>query len=147
MLDHHGVLSDSSVVDPESTFQVNPDTDPDPGFWWPKIKKKKYSWNFLSKIAIYLSLCLHKGHPSYRRSLQTAKENIQHFNRWNLLTVLYFSGLFLHSWIRIRIANLEPDPGTALNFGSNPAPDPQHWWYQCSFLFIIYWRGILTNVV
>jgi hypothetical protein len=40
--------------------------DPDPGF------------DDL-KIAIYLSLGLHKGGPSYRRSLQPSKENIQHF--------------------------------------------------------------------
>jgi hypothetical protein len=34
---------------------------------------------FLSKIAIYLSLGLYKGRPSYRRSLQLSKENIQQF--------------------------------------------------------------------
>jgi hypothetical protein len=34
---------------------------------------------FGSKIAIYLSLGFHKGHPSSRRSLQPTKENIQHF--------------------------------------------------------------------
>jgi hypothetical protein len=33
---------------------------------------------FLSKTTIYLSLGLHKGHPSYRRGLQPSKENIQH---------------------------------------------------------------------
>jgi hypothetical protein len=33
------------------------------------------------KIAIYISLGLHKGHPSYRRSFQLSKENIQHFKR------------------------------------------------------------------
>jgi hypothetical protein len=31
------------------------------------------------KVAIYLSLGLPKGRPSYRRSLQPSKENIQHF--------------------------------------------------------------------
>ncbi len=64
-----------------SIFRLN--TDPDPGFWWPKIGKKlqmkKYQIFFWSKIAIYLSLGLHKGRPSYRRSLQPSKENIQHF--------------------------------------------------------------------
>jgi hypothetical protein len=34
---------------------------------------------FVSKTTIYLSLGLHKGFPSYRRSLQPSKENIQHF--------------------------------------------------------------------
>ncbi len=44
--------------------------------------------------AIHLTLALHKGRPIYRRSLQRSKEN-QHCKRWNLLTVLYFSGSFL----------------------------------------------------
>jgi hypothetical protein len=35
---------------------------------------------FLSKIAIYFFLGLHKGRPpNYRRSLQPSNENIQHF--------------------------------------------------------------------
>jgi hypothetical protein len=38
-----------------------------------KLKRKK------EKIAIYLTLGLHEGRPNYRRSLQPAKENIQHF--------------------------------------------------------------------
>ncbi len=42
---------------------------------------------FSSKIAIYLSLCLHKGRPSYRRSLQLSK-NIEHFKTWNFFTFL-----------------------------------------------------------
>ncbi len=60
------------------------------------------------KIAIYLSLGLRKGRPSYRRSLQPSKENIQHL-KWNILTFFYFCfcGSFLRSWIqwphRIRI--------------------------------------------
>ncbi len=75
---------------------------------------KKYSWNFFlfffwSKIAIYLSLGLQKWHPNYRRSLQPSKDNIQHFKKWNLLTVFYFSGPFLPSRIRIRIRVAYPD--------------------------------------
>ncbi len=94
--------------------------------WCPKIGKK-YSWNwflffFWLLIAVYLSLGLSKGRSSYKRSLQPSKKNIQHFKRWNLLTVFYFSGPFLLSWIRILIANPDTDPGTPLN------PDPQHWY-------------------
>ncbi len=55
-----------------------------------------------SKIAIYLSLDLHKRRQRYKRSLQQSKENIQHFNTWNFF-----------SWIRIWILN--PDPLTWLN--------------------------------
>jgi hypothetical protein len=45
--------------------------------------KKIYSWKtfFSSKIAIYLSLGLHKGRTSYRRSLQPSKENILYICR------------------------------------------------------------------
>ncbi len=59
----------------------------------------------------YLSLGLHKGCLSYRRSLQLSKVKIQHFKKWKLLICLYFCGKFLPSWIR---------RGTPLN------PDPQH---------------------
>ncbi len=82
------------VVDPESMnpvsdkdleFQVN--LDPDPiriqGFDDQKLKKINTAEIFISifLIAIYLALVLHKGRPSYRRSLQLSKENIQHFKK------------------------------------------------------------------
>ncbi len=100
-------------TDPDPEVQVNPDTNPKQGVWWPKIGKK-YSWIifFWSKTAIYLSLGLHKGRPCYRRSLQPSKENIQHF------LFFYFCGTIFSSWIRI--ANLDPDLGTPLN------PDPKN---------------------
>jgi hypothetical protein len=57
--------------------------DPDPGFDDLKLKKftaGNFNFYFLDKkIAIYLSLGLHKGRPSYRRKLQPSKENIKHF--------------------------------------------------------------------
>ncbi len=60
--------------------------------------RKKYNWKFfcvlLLTTAIYSSLGLHKGLPSYRRSLQPSKENIQHFKKWNLLTFSIFVGHF-----------------------------------------------------
>jgi hypothetical protein len=89
----------SRAVDPDSAFQVNPDTDPDPGFWWPKTEEKKSSKKFFflfwSKIAIYLSIGHHKGPLSYRRSLWPSKENVQLFKKWNLLTLFYVCGSFL----------------------------------------------------
>ncbi len=101
---HQWQFAKSSVVDPDSDFK------------WIRIririqiqgfddqKLEKYSGNFVfffwSKIE---RKGLHKGRPSSRRSLQPSKENIQHFNRWNLSTVFYFFGPFLRSWIRIRI--------------------------------------------
>ncbi len=80
--------------------------------------KKIYSWKKKKFVFVYLSLGLHKGRPSYKRSLHLSKENIQHFITWNFLIFFYFSGLFLSSWIRIRIPNTDPDPLTRLN------PDP-----------------------
>jgi hypothetical protein len=60
-----------------------------------------FKLNF-SKIAIYLSLGLHKGHPSYRKSLQpSTKENIQHLKKLNLLTFLF---------LRVIFAPLDLDP-------------------------------------
>jgi hypothetical protein len=76
--------------DPDPAFQLTPDPlDPDldqdtiriQGFddQTQKLKKKIqlkmcfYFLFFLIKNAIYLSLGLHKGHPSYRRSLQPSK--------------------------------------------------------------------------
>jgi hypothetical protein len=59
------------------------DTDPDPiwfqGFYDQKLEKI-YSWIFfffLSKTTIYLSLGLHKGRPSYKRSLHLSKTDAQ----------------------------------------------------------------------
>ncbi len=69
-------------------------SNPDPGFCWPKLEKfsnwKKKYFFFLSKISIYLSLGLHKRRPSYKKSLQPSKDNIQHFLTWNFLTFFYF---------------------------------------------------------
>ncbi len=103
-------------------FRLN--TDPDPGFWGPKIEKKitaeKKIKFFGSKTAIYLSLGLYKEIPRYRRSLQLSKEAIQHFRTWTFQKNFYFCGSFLPSWIWIRIwiLNTDPDPMTQLN------PDP-----------------------
>jgi hypothetical protein len=61
------------------------DTDPDPAF---KAEYRSESRVFIKKIekkftaektTIYISLGLHKGRSSCKRSLQLSKENIQHF--------------------------------------------------------------------
>ncbi len=107
------------VVDPHSAFFViaDPDPVPVPWFWWSKIEKKSQLANFFilfwTKIAIYLSQVHHKGRPSYRRSLQPSKENIQHFKTWR---VFNFYGTFFPSWIHIwiHILNADPDPATQI---------------------------------
>jgi hypothetical protein len=68
--------------------------DPDPGDWWPKIVKS-YRWKnmlIFSRKLNFLSLGLRNGRPSYRRSLQPSKENIQQLKKW------YFE-LFLFQWV------------------------------------------------
>jgi hypothetical protein len=68
-------ISAGKTVVPDPAFFLI--ADPDPGFWWPKIGKNLqqdiFIYFFLIKIAIYLSLSLPKGRPSYRRSLQPQK--------------------------------------------------------------------------
>ncbi len=61
---------------------------------------------YISKIAIYLSLDLHKGRPTYRKTLQPSKESIQHFKAY----ILKFFSIFVGSF-----SLLDPDP------------DPKHW--------------------
>ncbi len=82
------------------------------GFFDQKFKKfyNSHKKNFKSKTTIYLSLVLHKGRPSYKRSLQLSKENIQHFKTWNFLIFLLLwvifppgSGSGFRIQIRIRI--------------------------------------------
>jgi hypothetical protein len=51
---------------------------------------------------MHLSLGLHKGRPSYKRSLQLSKENVQHFKTWKF-SIFFFCGSFLPSWIQIRL--------------------------------------------
>jgi hypothetical protein len=77
-----------SVVDPDSlnsdldpAFQLN--LDPDPGFDDQKLIKitAEQNLSFLDPKLQYLSLGLLQGHPSYRRTLQPSKENIQHFKK------------------------------------------------------------------
>ncbi len=52
-------------------IRIDPDwlnPDPDPGVWWPKTEGKKTQLT---------------GRPSYWRSLQPSKENIQNCKKWN----------------------------------------------------------------
>jgi hypothetical protein len=65
---------------------------------------KKILIFFLSKIAIDLSLGLHKGRPSYRRSFQPSKENISHYK----LDISKFFPIFL--WVIVVL--LDPVPKT-----------------------------------
>ncbi len=78
---------------------------------WGKNTAEKLIYLFLikKKIAIYLSLGLHKGRPRYRKSVQPSKENIKHFKKLNLITFFNFCELFLPSWIRIQSGSFYPN--------------------------------------
>jgi hypothetical protein len=116
----------------------NADPDPGPGIWWPKVVKF-YSWNknllFWSKIAIYLSLGLHKGRSSYKRSLRPSKENIQQFKTWNFSNFLIFSLLDRDpdpgsesspfSWLWIIFVLMDPHPADPKSMQIHADPDPQ----------------------
>ncbi len=107
-------------------LRLNAYPDPDLGFWWPKTYKnlqvkKKLIITFLSMIAIYLSLGLHKGRPSYRRIFQPSKKNIHHFKKHEIKKKINFCGSFLPFWIRVRIPN--PDPDTDSLTWLNPDRD------------------------
>ncbi len=111
----------SMVADPH-WFNADPDTDPDPAIfpgsgsrvWWPKVEKNVqleiqflFSW---SKIVIYLSLGLHKGRQSYRRSLQPSTSSTsKHEN-----SVLF--SIFL--WVSFALLDPDPDPATQINADS-----------------------------
>ena len=74
----------------------------------------------MDQTTIYLSLGLHKGRPSYRRSLQPSKKNIQDFKTWKFCTFFYFCGQFFPSWSRIRNLNADPDPDPATQINADP---------------------------
>ncbi len=93
-------------------FRLN--TDPDPGFLWPKNWKKFTAENFyfISKTIIYLSLGLHKGRPSYKKAFSSQKRTSSNSNH----EITYF---FLLLWVIFAL--LDPDPVP------NTDPDPLIW--------------------
>ncbi len=104
--------------DPDPAFFVNvdPDSNPDSGVLMTKNWKTNSQQDFfLSNIATYLSLGLHKGYSSYRGSLHLSKDYILH-----LKTTLIFFTFVL--WFIL--AFQDPDPYGTPN--ANPDPDPQH---------------------
>ncbi len=110
----HTPKSPESVLRIRIGFNAHPDTNPDPAFFcqcesrygsgsrsrskvlitkdWNKFTAEKKIIFIWSNIAFYLSLGLHKGRPSYMRSLHPSKENISHFK----ITWIFFPfvGLF-----------------------------------------------------
>ncbi len=102
----------------------------------PKIQKNLQFEIFFS-IKIYLSPGLHKGRPSYRRSLQPSKENIQHFKTWKFFTFFYFCVSFLPSWIRIQQLKLMQirfrNPGShSIQYAPEPLILYRSDWTNCS---------------
>ncbi len=71
------------------------------------------------------TLGLYKERPSYRRSLQLSKENIQHFKN------MKFFNFFLLLWVIFALLDPDSESGSTdpIESGSNwdPDPDPQPW--------------------
>ncbi len=88
-------------------FRLNTNPDPNPGFWWPKIKNKlqlkKNIWYFFDQNCnLFMSK---QQKPSVLN-----REHPASFKTWNFLTFFQF--------LWIIFALLDPDPLTWLN------PDP-----------------------
>ncbi len=94
-------------------FRLN--NNPEPRLWWPKILKK---FQMEKKILFWIknyNLPIPrppKKLPSYRRSLQPSKENIQHFKTWN------FNNFFLLLWVIFAL--LDSGSTDLVESGSNP---------------------------
>ncbi len=90
-------VSDPYSFDPDPAFQAEyqSGSNPDQGFWWPKIEKRSQK-----KIVLIKNCNLPIPRPPQRRSklhnrsLQHSKENIQHFITWNSLIFSISVGLF-----------------------------------------------------
>ncbi len=85
------------------------DPIPNPGFWRPKITikftaVKFFHIFFITKIAIYLSLGLHKGRTSYRPQKRTSS-TAKHEN----------SFFFLYLWVILALLDPDPDPATHID--------------------------------
>ncbi len=72
--------------------------DPDPGYWWPKIEKNRAE-------KINFSLGLHKGRPSYTRSLQPSKKTSTSTSKNKNFN------FFLLLWVIFTLLDPDPDPG------------------------------------
>jgi hypothetical protein len=104
-----------SVLDPDS-FDTG--TDPDPGFWWPKIKKifSKKNLNFFWIKNYTLSI----PRPLERTSKLQNKPSAFKREHPALKNMKFLNFFYWISWIQIRIPNR--NPLTWLN----PDPDPKH---------------------
>ncbi len=96
-------------------------TDPIQGFDDQKFCKI-YSWKkikcyFDQKLQFTYPSGLQKGRPSYRRSLQPSKENIQHVKIWNFFSLFY----------GVIFALLDPDPDSESGYGSTDLKHCPKW--------------------
>ncbi len=113
-----------SGISSESGSEYGSGSNLDQRFWWPKSEEEKntaeISFSFFDQNYTLLSLGLHKGRPSYRRSLPPSKEYIQYLKFINLFSI--FVG---HLWP----PGSEYGSRDPTESGSNPDtdPDPKHW--------------------
>ena len=114
----------SSVVDPNTL-----NLDPDPGFWpnLDPIWKKKFKI-IIEKIiffnsSIYFLVISTYCHKEIFNLLSL--RNVNYYHKSDILCLHFI--LYLHVWIRIRITNTDPNPGSSCiriqyGFGSTTLP-------------------------
>ncbi len=85
---HHSRLNIIPYTDPDTKIRIQAFDDQKK---FTTGKKLKFVW---SKIAIYLSIGLYKGRPSYRRSLQHLEREHPAPENMKFLNFLYFCGSF-----------------------------------------------------
>ncbi len=100
-------------------------SNPDPRLRWPKIKEKQLKSFFLFFIKNWNLLILRTLKRTSKQQEKPSALKREHLALQTMILVNFFNffGSFLPSWIRIRITNPSPDPGTSLNSD----PDPQPW--------------------
>ncbi len=99
-------------MDPDPAFFVNADldTDPDPGFWWPKFFLKKFTAG--KKLNFFIKNChlLIPRPPKRTSKLQEKSSSLKREHpALQKLNFFHFCGSFWPSWIRIQLTKMNAD--------------------------------------
>ncbi len=103
--------------------RLNANSDPDPGFWWPKIGKNLQLDNFFYIKNCYLLI---PGPPKRMSKLQekpaVLKREHPTFQNIKFLNFVLFVGSFLPSWIRFCPPGSGSGSGSTDLIGLDPDP-------------------------
>ncbi len=112
-----------------SSISSESGSNTDPGFWWLKTGEKKRTFFYIlfwSKIAIYLSLGLHKAVQATGEALSPQKRTYR-TSKMKFINFFCFCGSFLPSWIRIYSTAKDDEEQwkkifELINFEKSPGP-------------------------